>query len=90
MQDPNPAEGMRAVAVAMNNRLDELQEVNEEVLEHLNNIHAGVVQTKLNQAKFFIDHEKMFERIDDLFTSLQKSITGLSLQVRDIRDDVNC
>ena len=57
-------EGLRALTIALNQRLNNLEIVADEILKRLEEIETLALKSQMAQARFLSDHEHMIEEIE--------------------------
>lgn len=77
---------LKAMNLAFSEKLKDLKDINEAILERVEDLTEASANTRSNQARTMREHEKMIEQVDTVFATVNNSMNSLALQVRDLRD----
>lgn len=88
LPDPELRETVKATAETLLAKADELEQMNQDIIQRLQDLQTATVATHMNQAKFLVNHEKTLDDVTAVLDALKQSVSGLNLQVRDLRSEL--
>lgn len=81
-----PVEDLKKLNEALEARLAELETTNEEILERVEDLQVAASSSQTNQSKFFFEHSQIMGQMDEVLSTLNRSMDNISLQIRDITE----
>lgn len=81
-------EKLRGLNESLEDRLEWLEDTSASIMERIEDLNVAASASRTNQAKFFFEHNQMMHKIDEVLSTLNRSMDSLSIQMRDISDSV--
>ena len=75
---------LKQLAEVLVDRLGDLEQTNQIILEKIEDLQEASAQSKVNQVKFFFEHDRMIEQVDEVLKTINNSVASLSIQIRDM------
>lgn len=73
-------EGLRVLTIALNQRLANVEEIGDEMLQRIEELQAAALQNQMNQARFISEHEHMLEQLEETVRQLKTAVSHLTPQ----------
>lgn len=73
-------EGLRVLTIALNQRLANVEEIGDEMLQRIEELQAAALRNQMNQARFVSEHEHMLEQLEETVRQLKTAVSYLTPQ----------